>query len=145
MKAPRKSTRRPRPVKPVRPDNESSCAIGELAKLLAVSQRTIRFYESKGLIAPGRKGTQRVYTVADQTRLRLILRTKNLGFSLQDIARHLALYGDEPKAPAAIRLRLTSVEEVIELLDAKLEDLRVTMDELQEIRARYVAGLRRSR
>ena len=60
--------------------------IGELAGEFNVTTRTIRFYESKGLISPARRGVARAYSRRDRARLKLILRGKNLGFSLEEIA-----------------------------------------------------------
>ena len=61
--------------------------ISELAAQLDISPRTIRFYEKKGLISPRRTpGNQRVYTPKDRARLKLILRGKRFGFSLDEIA-----------------------------------------------------------
>jgi DNA-binding transcriptional MerR regulator len=64
-------------------------AIGELAAEFGVTTRTIRFYESKGLISPARRGVARAYSRRDRARLKLILRGKNLGFSLEAIAAYL--------------------------------------------------------
>lgn len=124
---------------------DGPCSIGELAVKLKVTQRTIRFYETRGLIAPARNGAQRVYSAADETRMRLILRTKNLGFSLEDIAKHLKLYDAEPSSATAINVRLVSIDEAIDLLDAKLADLQAAITDLRKIRARCVTGLRRGR
>ena len=60
--------------------------IAELAREFDVTTRTIRFYEDKGLLAPLRKGQRRVYASRDRVRLRLIMRGKRLGFSLDEIA-----------------------------------------------------------
>lgn len=145
MKLPkRKSTRRSH-QKAAAPPNDAPCSIGELAGRLRITQRTIRFYESRGLIAPGRNGAQRVYSAADETRLKLILRTKNLGLSLEDIARHLTLYERVPVATGELKVRLADVEGAIELLDAKLADLQAAIADLRKIRGKCAAGLRRGR
>lgn len=74
------------------PDPKQTYSIGELARELGITTRTIRFYEQKKLIHPERKGVARVYSRRDRARMHLILRGKNLGFSLEDIAEWLALY-----------------------------------------------------
>lgn len=145
MKAITKSRRVPQPRAAAPSVPDGGCSISQLAAQLGITQRTIRFYESRGLISPARNGVQRVYSAADRMRLTLILRTKNLGFSLEEIATHLKLYDREPSSPSGIKLRLASVDEAIELLDAKLADLRAAIADLRKIRARCVAGLRRLR
>jgi len=63
--------------------NELIYSISELADELDISTRAIRFYEEKGLISPKRtKGNHRIYSKRDRTRLKLILRGKRLGYSL---------------------------------------------------------------
>ena len=73
-------------------DDEPFFAIGELADEFAITTRTIRFYEARGLLVPARFRSNRAYSRRDRARLKLILRGKNLGFSLEDIAEYLLLY-----------------------------------------------------
>ena len=58
-------------------------SITELAKLLGITPRTIRFYEDRGLVTPRRVGTTRVYGIRDRARMILVLRGKRLGFSVR--------------------------------------------------------------
>jgi DNA-binding transcriptional MerR regulator len=134
--------KRPKRVPPVgggvaRPgprDREQSYSIGELAGELEITTRTIRFYESKGLIAPGRKGIARTYTRRDRARLQLILRGKNLGFSLEDIKEYIELYDVDRTGQAQLKLLATKVDEHIEMLDEKRADIERTLNELRAIR-----------
>ena len=84
--------------------------IGELADELEVTTRAIRFYEAKGLIAPARRGVARSYSRRDRARLRLILRGKNLGFSLEEIAQYLTLYDADPTQITQTQMLLARVE-----------------------------------
>ena len=68
--------------------------ISELAKEFAVSTRTIRFYEDKGLLTPERVNSARIFSRRDRARLALILRAKAIGASLSDIKHFLDLYGE---------------------------------------------------
>ena len=70
--------------------------IQEVAAELGITMRTMRFYEDKGLIAPQRVGTTRVYTKREVARMRLILRGKQLGFSIREIKEFLDLYEADP-------------------------------------------------
>jgi DNA-binding transcriptional MerR regulator len=73
--------------------NQLSFGIGDLAGEFAISTRTIRFYEDKGLLAPLRQGTTRIYSRKDRARLELILLGKAIGCSLSEIEHYLELYG----------------------------------------------------
>jgi DNA-binding transcriptional MerR regulator len=116
--------------------------IGELADELGVTTRAIRFYEAKGLIAPARRGVARSYSRRDRARLMLILRGKNLGFSLEEIARYLKLYDADPAQVTQTQMLLARVEAAIEDLQVKRGDLDRTLRELKDIRDQCVEHLR---
>ena len=108
--------------------------IAELAGAHGVTQRAIRFYESKGLLSPQRVGGQRVYTEADSKRLSLILRAKAIGSRLSDIKTFLALYGQEGEG----RLRqlefvIAKTADEIAALQAKRDQIDTTLNELKKI------------
>jgi DNA-binding transcriptional MerR regulator len=128
---------------PAAPEEDRLYTIGELAAELGVTTRTIRFYEAKGLIAPARRGVARSYSRRDRGRLKLILRGKNLGFSLEAIAEYLKLYDADPAHIAQTQMLLRGVEDAIESLQAKRADLDRTLRELKDIRAQCVEHLRR--
>jgi DNA-binding transcriptional MerR regulator len=69
--------------------------ITELAQEFDITPRAIRFYEDVGLLTPARAGRNRVYTQRDRTRLKLTLRGKRLGLSLQEIKQLVEMY-DSP-------------------------------------------------
>ena len=103
--------------------------IGDLARELDISTRTIRYYEERGLLSPMRTDNtqQRLYTPRDRVRLKLLLRAKGLGFALDDIRELFEIYDathDERLQGARLRQmivqRLAHVER--QLLD--LTDLR---------------------
>ena len=76
---------------------KSLVTVTDLAHELGISARTLRFYEDKGLIAPRRIGAARVYSHRERARMILILRGKELGFSLREIQDYLDLYDADPK------------------------------------------------
>ena len=115
--------------------------IGELAGEFEVTTRAIRFYESKGLIAPARRGIARSYTRRDRARLRLILRGKNLGFSLEEIAQYLKLYDADPAQVTQTQMLLARIERAVDDLQLKRADLDRTLKELKDIRAQCVEHL----
>jgi DNA-binding transcriptional MerR regulator len=120
---------------------EQLYTIGELAEDLGVTTRAIRFYEAKGLISPARRGVARSYSRRDRARLLLILRGKNLGFSLEEIAQYLMLYDADPAQIAQTQMLLGRIETAIEDLQAKRADLDRTLRELRDIRAQCVEHL----
>ena len=66
--------------------------ISELASEFEVTTRTIRFYEEKGLVQPMREGQKRLYTAADRVRIKLILRGRRIGMTLQESVEVIDLY-----------------------------------------------------
>lgn len=124
-------------------DADTRYTIGELADEFGITTRTIRFYESRGLITPERKGANRSYLRRDRARLILILRGKNLGFTLEDIADYLGLYDADPGQQAQTKMLLGKVEATIEDLVAKRADIERTLRDLRDLRAKchdYLRG-----
>ncbi|MDR3473142.1 MAG: MerR family DNA-binding protein [Devosia sp.] len=107
-------------------------AIADLAREFAISTRTIRFYEAKGLLNPERVGGARIFRRRDRARLILILRGKRLGFSLRDISDYLSLY-DAHAQSAQVALLVDKVDGRLHLLEGQLADLQTTIAELREI------------
>lgn len=119
---------------------EMRFSIGDLADELGVTTRTIRFYETKGLISPARNGVARSYSRRDRARLILILRGTNLGFSLGDIKAFLELYDADPTRLTQLKMLETKLDEHIDALKRKRADLDRMLKELGEIRGQ-VEGL----
>ena len=72
-------------------------SIKQLSREFEITPRALRFYEDKGLLTPERKGSTRVYTERDRTRLLLTLRGKRLGFSLEECKEIIDMY--DPAQP----------------------------------------------
>lgn len=82
----------------------ATLSIGELAKELGVSTRTIRFYEERGLLNPTRSnGHQRIYTRRDRGHLKLILKHRDAGFTLDEMKELLTIYDAHPDAEGTER------------------------------------------
>jgi DNA-binding transcriptional MerR regulator len=114
-------------------DRESgeTWSIADLAREFDVTTRTIRFYEDEGLLAPRRQGQTRIYGPRDRTRLKLILRGKRLGFSLQDIAEMVGMYDAPPGETGQLELFLKRIAERRAVLEQQREDIKVTLAELE--------------
>ena len=100
--------------------------IREMCDAFDVTPRTLRFYESKELLSPVRQGTRRLFTRTDRARLKLILRGKRFGFSLEEIRQLLDLYDPQQE-------NIRQVTRACELGREKLEDLRRQRDDLDRI------------
>ena len=72
-------------------DDHRTYSIRQLCREFGATARALRFYEDKGLLNPARKGQTRVYDARDRARLKLILRGRRIGFSLQEIQETLEL------------------------------------------------------
>jgi DNA-binding transcriptional MerR regulator len=116
--------------------------VNQLAEELGITARAIRFYEAKGLIAPRRAGTTRVFDRRDRARLLLVLRGKRLGFSLASIREFLDLYDADRTQAAQLRLLLDSTRERIRELERQRLDLDQTLRELREVEAEAERVLR---
>ena len=99
--------------------------IREMCDQFDVTSRTLRFYESKELLFPKREGQKRLFTKRCRGRLKLILRGKRFGFSLEDIRQLLEMYdmGDQQQ---------TQLLRTYELATDKLTDLKNQRDEIEE-------------
>lgn len=105
--------------------------IREMCEAFDVTPRTLRFYESKELLFPIREGTKRLFTKRDRARLKLILRGKRFGFSLEDIRQLLDMYdrdgSQEPqlrKTCDLARARLAEMERQRSDLDEAIAELK---------------------
>ena len=123
--------------------------ISELAREFDVTPRTIRFYEDQGLLAPDRAGAggrQRVYSQRDRTRLKLTLRGKRLGLSLQEIRSLVDMYESPSDTVAQLTRFLDVLADHRRMLEGQLEDIRETLSEIatHETRARSLLSQARS-
>ncbi|MEE9318066.1 MAG: MerR family DNA-binding transcriptional regulator [Rhodospirillales bacterium] len=109
--------------------------IADLAREFDITTRTIRFYEDKGLLAPGREGQRRVYASRDRVRLRLIMRGKRLGFSLDEIRELIDLYDVDPSEVTQLRHFLEKIHQRKEVLTRQQRDISETLDEMARIEA----------
>lgn len=115
--------------------------VNQLAAELGVTPRAIRFYEVKGLVAPRRAGTTRVFDRRDRARLLLVLRGKRLGFSLAEIREFLDLYDTDRTQQGQISLLLARVRQRIEELERQRRDLDQTLGELRLVENEAAAAM----
>ncbi len=106
-------------------ETDDLMSIRELCDAYDVTPRTLRFYEAKELLFPLRDGQKRLFTKRDRARLKLILRGKRFGFSLEEIRQLLDLYhiGDQQQ---------TQLQRTYEIARERLRDMESQRDELTE-------------
>ena len=99
--------------------------IRQMCDAYDVTPRTLRFYEAKELLFPIREGQKRLFTKRDRARLKLILRGKRFGFSLEEIRQLLDLYhmGDQQQ---------TQIIRSCEIAKERLNDMVSQRDGLNE-------------
>jgi DNA-binding transcriptional MerR regulator len=110
--------------------------ITELAQEFDVTPRAIRFYEDVGLLTPARSGRNRVYTQRDRTRLKLTLRGKRLGLSLQEIKQLVDMYDSPSDTAQQLQAFLGVLGEHRRLLEQQREDIEITLAEIAQHEAR---------
>ncbi|MEN8895690.1 MAG: MerR family DNA-binding transcriptional regulator [Yoonia sp.] len=118
--------------------------IREMCETFDVTPRTLRFYESKELLFPVREGQRRLFTKRDRARLKLILRGKRFGFSLEEIRQLLDLYhmddGQEVQLSKTFELAKTHLADM-EAQRAELDEAIAEMKKQMEWGAKKLASL----
>ncbi|WP_458791058.1 MerR family transcriptional regulator [Yoonia sp. MH D7] len=99
--------------------------IRDMCAAFDVTPRTLRFYEAKELLFPVRDGQRRLFTKRDRARLKLILRGKRFGFSLEEIRQLLDLYHMDDSQE-------TQLSKTYELAESHLADMQAQKAELEE-------------
>lgn len=107
------------------PMPDDALTISQMCAAFGVTPRALRFYESKELLSPVRQGQKRLFTKRDRARLKLILRGKRFGFSLEEIRQLLDLYhmGDS---------QLTQLSRTLDHARRHLADMEAQRAELDE-------------
>ncbi|USD21888.1 MerR family DNA-binding transcriptional regulator [Microbulbifer variabilis] len=122
-----------------------SYSISELAREFEITTRAIRFYEDKGLLKPERHGQTRVYSPEERIRLKLILRGKRLGFSLDESREIIDMYDPAHGNVEQLQRLLERIAQKRAQLQQQLRDIESLMGELGEAEARAQAALVKSR
>jgi|TARA_R110000850_G_scaffold3381_11_gene16179 DNA-binding transcriptional MerR regulator len=105
--------------------SNTKMTIREMCDAFDVTPRTLRFYEAKELLFPERQGQKRLFGKRDRARLKLILRGKRFGFSLEEIRQLLDLYHMDDQ-------QQTQLARTYEIARERLADLEARRDEMTE-------------
>ena len=106
--------------------------IGTVAENSGVPPKTIRYYETIGLIRPAdrRPNGYRSYSVADMRTLNFIKRARSLGFSVEEVRDLLALWQDKTRTSAAVKALALRHLEALDRKIAELESMRKAVADL---------------
>lgn len=124
--------------------SEERLSIGDIAKKLEMSQRTIRYYEEIGLLNSVKRmeGGKRVYTNEDLRRLKLIKRLKVLGLTLSEMAELEAIWSIQKSNEVVLGRLLELLDGHLKNLDDRIADLNILRNEIVEYRTRISKKLK---
>ena len=123
--------------------NDEFTSIGELAKKLEMSQRTIRYYEEIGLLNSIKRieGGRRIYTDVDLRRLKLIKRLKIMGMTLSEMQELEAMWTYEKSNEKVLKRLLELLGNHLKRLDDRIADLDILRHEITEYQERIQAKI----
>jgi DNA-binding transcriptional MerR regulator len=111
---------------------ETMMTIREMCDAFDVTPRTLRFYEAKELLFPQREGQKRLFSKRDRARLKLILRGKRFGFSLEEIRQLLDLYDMGDQQETQLRRTYELAQKHLAEMQAQRDELNAAIAELEE-------------
>ena len=123
---------------------ETFYTVPQLSKELNVTERTIRFYDSKGLLNPSRVGNTRIFNYKDRARLLIILRAKKLGFSLKDIKIYLDLYDVDPSHKTQSENAIKTITKSLIHLKDQRKEINFIIKELKSLKKDILESFKRS-
>jgi len=117
-------------------------SISQLSKEFDITTRSIRHYEDIGLLSPARRGQTRVYSPADQTRLKLILRGKRLGISLEDSREIIDMYEPGKTNLDQLKKLIDAIQQQRIKLNSQLDDITKLLKDLNKAETDCVEALK---
>jgi len=121
-------------------ESEEYISIGNLAKTIGLTTRTLRYYEEMGIMTPPRRleGAVRVYAPEDVRKLKFILRLKELGLSIKEMQELDAAYAEAKETDKIIPRLIEMLDKHINNLDEKMSKLASLRKEIVEYRQRMI-------
>ena len=116
-------------------------SIRDLSREFEVTTRTLRFYEEKGLLKPDRDGRSRVYSGADRTCLKLILRGKRLGLTLDESSDIISMYDPQSNNSKQLQTLIEKIREKSTQLKQQQTELKLMLLDLQNAEQRCLTAL----
>ncbi|MBT5105881.1 MAG: MerR family DNA-binding transcriptional regulator [Porticoccaceae bacterium] len=124
------------------PDISIEYSISQLSKEFDVTTRSIRHYEDLDLLSPARRGQTRIYSQADRTRLRLILRGKRLGLSLEDSREIIDMYEPGKTNVDQLKKLIDAIQLQRSKLNQQLDDISKLLKDLNQAEADCIDALK---
>lgn len=113
--------------------SETRLSFKEMCARFDVTPRTLRYYEYIELLAPEKEGRARFYGSREVARMKLILRGRRFGFSLEEIRQWLLIYGkkgERPQLEAWLRL----ADRQLDALEKQRIEMESAIADLQALR-----------
>ena len=120
-------------------------SISQLSKEFAITTRSIRHYEDIGLLSPARRGQTRIYSPADRTRLKLILRGKRLGISLEDSREIIDMYEPGKNNVDQLKTLIDAIQQQRTKLNLQLDDITKLLKDLNKAETGCIEALKQNR
>ena len=117
-------------------------SISQLSKEFAITTRSIRHYEDIGLLSPARRGQTRIYSPADRTRLKLILRGKRLGISLEDSREIIDMYEPGKNNVDQLKKLIDAIQQQRAKLNQQLDDITKLLKDLNRAETACIEALK---
>ena len=117
-------------------------SISQLSKEFDITTRSIRHYEDIGLLSPARRGQTRIYSPADRTRLKLILRGKRLGISLEDSREIIDMYEPGKTNLDQLKKLIDAIQQQRIKLNSQLDDITKLLKDLNKAETDCVEALK---
>ncbi len=121
---------------------ERTWSISDLAREFGITTRTIRHYEDLGLLSPRRSGQVRLFSNGDRTKLKLILRGKRLGFTLEESREIIEMYDPGGSNVEQLQRLLEAIQAQRERLSRQLDDIAKMIRDLNDAEAGCLAALK---
>ncbi|WP_307192096.1 MerR family transcriptional regulator [Mesobacillus stamsii] len=116
--------------------------ISGLAEQFGVSTRTIRYYEELGLLKPSRtEGGRRIYNARDVTRLKLIIRGKRFGFSLDEIKEMILLFDEDQTGEKQLKVTIQYGQEKLAEVNERICELVEIREEIERLLTEFKGRL----
>jgi DNA-binding transcriptional MerR regulator len=119
---------------------ETRLSFKEMCAAFDVTPRTLRYYEYIELLSPEKEGRARFYTPREVARMKLILRGRRFGFSLEEIRQWLTIYGKKGERPQ-LESWLKLADRQLQELDRQRTELDVALADLRALRETAVQEL----
>ena len=116
-------------------------SITDLSRALDITPRTIRFYEEQDMLSPERRGQERVFSPKDLVALKLILRGKRIGFSLQECKELIELYDPSQGNRKQLDTFMSKINARRAQLAQQLLDIQQMQLELDTAEERCIAAM----